>query len=121
MKRIGLIVVFFLVQMTFAFASPKTVVCTLQGLQDTISFVAPQKMGALPPIDFSYPVDTTIFSMRNGNLLLVAMDQEEKSRLRILISAQANKNGTLYQGQFMTDSGGNELQLDNGPVSCQLK
>lgn len=121
MKKIGSIIIFFLAQMTLAFAAPKTVVCTLLGQQNTISFAVPQKIGALPQIDFSYPVDTTAFSMRDGNLLLVAMDKEEKSRLRILISAQAPKNSTLYQGQFMTDSGGNELQLDNGPVSCKLK
>ena len=111
----------FLTQMTLAIASPKTIVCTMQGLKDNLSFVAPQKMGDLPGIDFSYPADTTIFSMRDGNLLLVAMDHEDKSRLRILISAQTSKTSSMYKGQFVTDSGDNELQLDNGPVSCVFK
>ncbi|KTC86453.1 hypothetical protein [Legionella brunensis] len=118
--KIWFAVVFSLTQVTFAYAQ-RTVVCTMQGLKDNLSFVAPQKMGELPSISFAYPVDTTIFSMREGNLLLVAMDHEDKSRPRIMISAQANKNSPVYKGQFMTDFGGNQIQLDNGPVSCKLK
>ncbi len=47
------------------------------------------------------------FSMRTGNLLLVAMDQDEKDRPRIFISAQLNEQSQTYAGQFMTDFGGN--------------
>lgn len=57
----------------------------------------------------------------SGNLLLIAMDNEEKTRPRIMISAQTSKNSSVYEGQFITDNGGNEIQLDNGPVSCKLK
>ena len=57
----------------------------------------------------------------SGNLLLIAMDEGEKDRPRIVISAQLNQKDHTYRGQFMTDFGGNELQLDNGMVSCILK
>ncbi len=94
----------------------------MQGLQDKFLFSLPQKTGDLPHIDFPYPVETTVFVMREKNLLLVAMDQEEKSRPRLFISAQAaNKKNGEYKGQFMADWGGNQLQLDNGLISCKLE
>ncbi|MCW8387662.1 hypothetical protein OQJ15_15240 [Fluoribacter dumoffii] len=104
-----------------AFAAQKTVTCYPEGLENTLSFVVTDKIGAVPKIDFDYPVEVTRFSMRAGNLLLVAMDQEEKDRPRIFISAQLNKKNQRYIGQFLTDSGGSELQLDNGPIFCTIK
>jgi hypothetical protein len=103
------------------YAAQKSVVCTLKGIEDPISFIIPQKMGAPPEIDFSYPVSVTRFSMREGNLLLVAMDQEDATRPRIFISAQSSPKNSAYMGQFMTDMGGNQLQLDTGRVSCVVK
>ena len=47
------------------------------------------------------------------------MDQEDKSRVRIMISAQRGNGKPSYDGQILTDSGGNEIMLDNGPVSCK--
>jgi hypothetical protein len=38
-----------------------------------------------------------------------------------VISAQRNKANGIYAGQIMTDSGGNQLMLDNGPVACKAK
>lgn len=102
------------------YASPKSVLCTMKGMEVTISFIIPTKSDELPKIDFPYPVKTTTFSMRADNLLLIAMDEEDASRPRIFLSAQLQKSDRTYVGQFMTDFGGNQLQLDNGPVSCTL-
>ncbi|AUH70993.1 Uncharacterised protein [Legionella sainthelensi] len=102
-------------------ASQKSVICHMKGIQDPLSFGVSGKMGDFPKVDFAYPVNVTRFSMREGNLLLVAMDQEERDRPRIFISAQFNQHNQTYIGQFMTDLGGNQLQLDNGSVSCILK
>ncbi|KTC97576.1 hypothetical protein [Legionella erythra] len=50
----------------------------------------------------------------------MAVDRDDSSRPRLFISAQKAANQSGYTGQFMTDSGGNALQLDNGPVTCEL-
>ncbi len=73
-----------------------------------------------PKIDFDYPAKATMFSFRDGNLLLVAMGGAESSRLRIVVSAQLNKARGTYDGQIFTDTGGNQLMLDNGPVHCTV-
>jgi hypothetical protein len=88
---------------------------------DDIVFAVPKKLGNLPSIDFEYPSHANIFSFANKNLLLVAHDQDEKSRVRIVISAQLNKATGSYAGQIIRDYGGNEIQLSNGPVSCSVK
>ncbi|WP_392538245.1 hypothetical protein [Legionella sp. 227] len=118
MKRLIFSLLLTLVGIEATYAGQKSVVCHLQGIKDSISFNLPDKIGDMPKIDFDYPVEVTRFSMRTGNFLLVAMDQDEKDRPRVFISAQLNKQSQKYIGQFMTDFGGNELQLDNGPVSC---
>ncbi|STY31127.1 Uncharacterised protein [Legionella wadsworthii] len=110
-----------LLSSSVVYSAQKTVMCQMQGLKQPISFKTPDKMGDLPNIDFDYPVNVTRFSLRDDNLLVVAMDQEEKDRPRIFISAQLNPQKQKYLGQFMTDFGGNELQLDNGIVSCVVK
>ncbi|KTD63724.1 hypothetical protein Lsan_1157 [Legionella santicrucis] len=102
-------------------ASQKSVICHMKGIEDPLSFIVPSKMGDFPKVDFAYPVNVTRFSMRESNLLLVAMDQDERDRPRIFISAQFNQHDRVYIGQYMTDLGGNQLQLDNGSVSCILK
>lgn len=104
-----------------AAASQKSVICHMKGIEEALSFIAPSKMGDMPTLEFAYPVHVTRFSMREGNLLLVAMDQEQADRPRIFISAQSKKHDQTYVGQFMTDLGGNQLQLDNGVISCVLK
>ena len=81
----------------------------------------PKKLGGLPPIEFDYPSKVTLFSFRDDNLMLVAMDTAEKTRLRIVISAQLDKAKGNYAGQIVTDTGGNELMLVNGPVTCRVK
>ncbi|MBL7481084.1 hypothetical protein [Legionella bononiensis] len=101
-------------------ASSNTVECTMEEMNDTISFVIPETMAKVPSVDFDYPIKVIQFSMRSGNLLLVAVDQEDSSRPRLFISAQLNKKNKTYIGQFMTDSGGNEIQLDNGVVTCKV-
>ena len=85
------------------------------------TFSPPAKMGDLPAMDFEYPVKVTQFSFRDGNLMLVAMDQSDNTRLRVLISAQVNAKSKTYIGQFYRDDGGNELQLNNGPITCTVK
>ncbi|HAU1193285.1 TPA: hypothetical protein ACT96X_003021 [Legionella pneumophila] len=121
MKRLILFTLPILFSSVAVFASQKSVVCYMKGIEEPISFVIPNKTGNLPTIDFPYPVNVTRFSMRVDNLLLIAMDKEEADRPRIFISAQLNKRTQTYKGQFMSDLGGNQLQLDNGSVRCELK
>lgn len=86
-----------------------------------MTFDVPAKFGALPSqIDFDYPAKAVHFSFRDGNLSLVAMDEEESSRVRIVISAQRNKKSRAYVGQIFVDMGGNQLMLHNGPVRCTV-
>ena len=86
-----------------------------------MTFDVPAKLGALPSqIDFDYPAKAVHFSFRDGNLSLVAMDEEESSRVRIVISAQRNKKSGAYEGQIFVDMGGNQLMLHNGPVRCTV-
>jgi hypothetical protein len=86
-----------------------------------VTFDVPAKLGAMPTeIDFDYPAKATRFSFRDGNLSLVAMDEGEPSRVRIVISAQLNKKSGNYEGQIFVDMGGNQLMLHNGPVRCTV-
>ncbi len=96
----------------------KTISCPLPG-GESVTFVAPAKLGDLPKIELDYPSKVTIFSFRDGNFLTVAVDESEPSRVRLVISAQFNKVKGTYDGQLVVDAGGNQLQLDNGPVSCK--
>lgn len=91
MQRLILSLSLILIGSATAYAVQKSVVCHMKGLEGTISFAVPNKIGDLPEVDFDYPATATRFSMRTGNLLLVAMDQDEKDRPRIFISAQLNK------------------------------
>jgi hypothetical protein len=47
------------------------------------------------------------------------MDQEERSRVRIVISAQRYKAKATYHGRILVDMGGHEIQRYNGPVILQ--
>jgi len=86
-----------------------------------VTFDVPAKLGAMPTeIDFDYPAKATRFSFRDGNLSLVAMDEGEPSRVRIVISAQLNRKSGAYEGQIFVDMGGNQLMLHNGPVRCTV-
>jgi hypothetical protein len=85
-----------------------------------LTFDVPAKLGDLPEIDFDYPTKATLFSFRDGHLLLVAMDESEPARLRIVVSAQLNKKSGTYDGQIVVDMGGNQLQIDSGPVRCTV-
>jgi hypothetical protein len=99
-------------------ATAKSITCSYAYGQQ-LTFDVPKKLGSLPGIEFDYASKVTLFSFRDDNLLLVAMDEAEKSRLRIVISAQRGKGRTSYDGQILIDSGGNQIMLDNGPVSCR--
>ncbi|HLG88765.1 MAG TPA: hypothetical protein VKZ79_16370 [Alphaproteobacteria bacterium] len=99
-------------------AAAKSITCFYADGQQ-LSFDVPKKLGGLPAIEFDYPSRVTEFSFRDDNLLLVAIDETQKSRVRIVISAQRSKGKTSYDGQILTDSGGNQIMLDNGPVSCK--
>jgi len=102
-----------------ASSSQRTITCSYLKAED-LKFKIPANIGDLPAIDFDYPTKVTIFSFREGHLLLVAMDEGEPSRLRIVISAQLNKVRETYRGQIVVDMGGNELQLYGGPVTCRI-
>jgi len=97
---------------------PKTITCPLPG-GEKLTFVKPAKLGDLPKIDLDYPSKVTLFSFRDGNFLTVAVDEQDPSRVRLVISAQLDKATGAYDGQFVNDAGGNQLQLDNGPVRRQ--
>ncbi|HTO78451.1 MAG TPA: hypothetical protein VMJ31_01600 [Methylocystis sp.] len=96
----------------------KTITCPLPG-GENLTFVKPARLGDLPKIELDYPSKVTLFSFRDGNFLTVAVDESDPSRVRLVISAQFNKTKGAYDGQLVIDSGGNELQLENGPVSCK--
>jgi hypothetical protein len=85
-----------------------------------LTFDVPVKPGDLPEVGFDYPAKATAFSFRDGNLLLVAIDEGEPSRLRVVVSAQLNKKSGSYDGQIFVDMGGNQLMLHNGPVRCTV-
>lgn len=97
-----------------------TITCP-HGQDQRLVFRVPAKSGGLPTIDFDYPSKVTRFSFRDGNLLLVAMDDSDTSRVRVVVSAQLNKTRGTYDGQIVLDYGGHELQLDNTPVSCSVR
>jgi hypothetical protein len=108
------------VDVATAAGGPKLVACSYMQGQE-LTFPVPKKIGDLPPIEFDYPAKASLFSFRDGNLLLVAMDEGEPSRVRIVISAQRAKGKSSYDGQFLVDMGGNQVQFDNGPVTCKAK
>ena len=120
MKRTAIVAITLLaaIHQAAAAGAPKSVACTyLQGQE--LTFPVPKKLGDLPPIEFDYPSKVTRFSFRDNNLLLVAMDETEPSRVRVVISAQRDKGKATYSGQFVVDQGGNQIQLNNGPVVCK--
>jgi hypothetical protein len=82
--------------------------------------VVPAKLGDLPPIEFDYPAKVTRFSFRDGHLLMIAMDQEERARVRVVVSAQLNKAKGTYDGQIVLDLGGHQIMMQQGPVSCTV-
>jgi hypothetical protein len=98
----------------------KTITCPFLK-EGHVSFAVPAELGALPTaIDFDYPAKAGAFSFRDGNLLLVATDETDPSRVRIVISAQLDKRTGTYNGQIFVDMGGSQLMLHNGPVRCTL-
>jgi len=122
---IGLIPVVLVVGLAVASAasSPLTRATTINCpfLKDgllTISVPANRK--SLPKLDFDYDAKATMFSFRDRNLFLVAVDEGDPSRLRVVVSAQLNRKTGAYDGQIFTDTGGNQLMYDNGPVHCTV-
>ena len=98
----------------------KTITCPFLE-EGRVSFDVPARLGSLPKeINFDYPAKATSFSFRDGNLALVAVDESEPSRVRVVISAQLNKKTGAYEGQIFVDMGGNQLMLHNGPVRCTV-
>jgi hypothetical protein len=102
-----------------SFAGNKTITCPFLKA-GRLTLDVPAKLGDLPEIDFDYPAKATLFSFTDGNLLLVAMDEGEPSRLRIVVSAQLNKKSGAYDGQIVVDMGGNQLMLHSGRVRCTI-
>src|SRR5262249_46004862 len=103
-----------------ASSTRKTITCPFLA-EGRLVFDVPAKVGGLPSdIDFDYPAKATRFSFRDGNLLLVAVDEGDPSRLRVPVSAQLNKKSGAYDGQIFVDMGGNQLMLHNGPVRCTV-
>ena len=96
MKRIT-IVCLTLLSALHATAAVAKSTCTYPQDQE-LTFDVPKKLGGLPPIEFDYSSKVTRFSFRDNNLLLVAMDEVEKTRVRIVISAQLDKAKGVYSG-----------------------
>jgi hypothetical protein len=104
-----------------AVSSRPTITCPYPADPDErLTVVAPARIGDLPPIEFDYPAKVTRFSFRDGHLLMIAMDQEERSRVRIVVSAQLNKASGSYDGQIVLDLGGHQIMMQQGPVSCTV-
>jgi len=104
----------------FAAAKAKAITCPFLK-NGRLTFDVPAKLGGLPKdIDYDYPAKATSFSFRNGNLSLIAMDESDPSRVRVVVSAQRNKKSGAYEGQIFVDMGGNQLMLHNGPVRCTV-
>jgi hypothetical protein len=120
MKRVAVVCISLLSILHAGAAAAKSITCSYPQDQE-LTFEVPKKLGGLPPIDFDYPSKVTLFSFRDDNLLVVAMDEAEKTRVRVVISAQRDKAKGVYAGQIVTDAGGNQLMLDNGPVTCKVK
>src|ERR1700749_2960916 len=94
-----------LVASTAASSGQRVITCPFLK-EGRVTFDVPAKFGAMPAqIDFDYPAKAVHFSFRDGNLSLVAMDEEESSRVRIVISAQLNKKSGVYEGQIFVDMG----------------
>ena len=105
---------------TAALSKQKTITCPFLK-EGRVTFDVPARLGEMPAeIDFDYPAKATRFSFRDGNLSLVAMDEGDPSRVRIVISAQLNRKSGAYEGQIFVDMGGNQLMLHNGPVRCTV-
>ena len=120
MKRAPIVCLALLSVLIASEAAAKSITCSYPQDQE-LTFEVPKKQGRLPPIEFDYPSKVTLFSFRDDNLLVVAMDESDKSRVRVVISAQRDKAKSIYAGQILTDLGGNQLMLDNGPVTCKVK
>lgn len=120
MKRAIIICIALLSALHASAAAARSITCSYPKDQE-LSFDVPKKPGGLPPIEFDYPSKVTLFSFRDDNLLLVAMDEAEATRVRVAVSAQRDKAKGAYIGQIVTDTGGNQLMLDNGPVTCKVK
>jgi hypothetical protein len=120
MKRAAIVCIVLLSVLHAPAAAAKSITCSYPKDQE-LAFDVPKKPGGLPAIEFDYPSKVTLFSFRDDNLLLVAMDEAETTRVRVVISAQRDRAKGIFAGQIVTDSGGNQLMLDNGPVTCRVK
>lgn len=85
---------------------------------NTYDIPVPSSKDEMPNIETDYETVTTLFSLNFQNLVLVAMDKDEPGRLRLAISAQYNRLNGKYEGQYIVDEGGNQVQLRNGPEVC---
>ena len=100
-------------------SSPKTITCPYLQAED-LRIDVPANLGDLPTIDFDYPAKVTIFSFETDIFSLSRWTKPDSSRLRVVISAQLDQLRGTYDGQFAVDMGGNQLQVDSGPVSCRV-
>jgi hypothetical protein len=78
-------------------AKHKTITCPF--LQDgSLKFDVPAEPKDLPEVDFDYPSKATLFSFRDGNLLLVAMDEASPR-----VCAPWFRRSSTRRAQAMTD------------------
>src|SRR5260370_37269283 len=102
MKRIAIVCFTLLSGLHVTAAAAKSI--TRTHLQDQeLTFDVPKKLGDLPPIEFDYfpSSKVTRFWFRDGNLLLIAMDEVVETRWRGFIPAQRHKSKRGYYGQVV--------------------
>ena len=121
-RVVGLLAGFALAPIAGAAADPAQQIITCPFMKEgRLTFDVPAKAGGLPTqIDFDYPARATRFSFGNGALSLTAVDEDDTSRIRIVISAKLDKKTGAYKGKIFTDTGGNQLMHDNVPVRCTV-
>jgi hypothetical protein len=83
-------------------------------------FEVPKIPTDFPSIDFDYSMRVTEFSFRDGNWLLITMDEAEENRIRMVISAQRERGTGVYVGRLVTDAARNQLTFDNSQVKCTV-
>jgi hypothetical protein len=67
-----------------------------------------------------FDTELAIYKFSSKNVVLVAMDTDEPTRLRVSLSAQWDAKTKKFAGQAIQDAGGSQLQIENGPITCSL-
>jgi hypothetical protein len=87
-----------------------------------IQFVVPTTKGSRVNLQYELNAQVTTLEFNSLNLLLVATDQIEPTRIRLTISAVfigiTTEGNHIYKGQLMADFGDRQRQIISGPIEC---